>query len=65
MIEWTRTEHEALEAKLTTARELFLAELAKNARLSRLYGELKELEMMGIEARRSRREREVLEGGLG
>ncbi len=59
----TQVEFERLELKIVTMRETFLSELSKHAELSRLYSRLHELEHAAIDARRARREAEILEGG--
>ncbi len=59
---WTREEFEAIEVKIAGTREAFLRELSKHRELSRLYAELHELEQMEIDARRARREGEIMEG---
>lgn len=55
----TREEFEAVEVKIASTRSAFLQELSKHRELSRLYAELHELEQMGIDARRARREAEI------
>lgn len=62
-IELSQAEYEAVELKIAQVREEFLSELAKDRNLARLYAEWCELEQMGIDGRRARREAEVLEGG--
>lgn len=63
MSELTQLEFEAIEVKIAETRRAFLEELSRYGKLSRLYAELHELEQMGIDGRRARREAEVLEGG--
>lgn len=63
MIELSQLEFEALELKAIETRRQFHEELAKYGKLSRLYAELKELEQMGVDARRARREAEIRELG--
>lgn len=63
MIELSQAEFEALEVKIAETRRAFLEELSKHRKLSRLYAELHELEQLGIDGRRARREAEILEGG--
>lgn len=63
MIELSQIEFEAVEVKIVETRKAFLEELSKHRELSRLWAELHELEQMGIDARRARREAEVFEGG--
>ena len=59
----TQVEFEKLELKIVTMRDAFLSELSKHAELSRMYARLHELEHAAIDARRARREAELLEGG--
>jgi len=61
MSELSQLELEAIEVKIAETRRAFHAELAKYGRLSRLYSELAELEGLGIDARRARREAEITE----
>lgn len=60
-VELTQLEFEAIEVKIAETRRQFLDELSKHRELSRLYAELHELEQMGIDSRRARREAEVHE----
>lgn len=64
MSDWTRAEFEAIEVKIAATREAFLSAVSNDATLARLYAEWCELEQMGIDARRARREAETAEGGV-
>ncbi len=61
--EFSQAEFEAVEVKIAATREAFLSALARDATLARLYAEWCELEQIGIDARRARREAETAQGG--
>lgn len=60
--ELSQVEFEALQLRIAETREEFLRRIANDRELSRLYGELRELQRIEVDARRARRECEIQEG---
>lgn len=60
-LEITRAEYELVELQAIEARQRFLEELARHPDMAELYRAAQLLEAQALEARRARREAEVLE----